>query len=206
MRKIPTIIDLKHVLERSRIKYVVAALFTLATSSFAQGTSDVTLSFADGQDNLSGRLVEFKDDKYFIETAVGLVAIPSDGVSCDGINCPNVQAAKPEDAKVIVKAKDGSFTFAGELTEIDDDTYVLDTVVGVQRIPVKLVDCEGQLCPEPSILKLSINRIVELTNGKITLKGELLAYENEIYTLNDQKMGKVQVGAIAFDCFGESCP
>lgn len=192
---------------KSKTGCIAAAILTLTSpvSSLAQSANEVTLSFADGQDSLSGTLLEFRDDKYFLETSIGLVAIPSNGASCEGTNCPNTVTTEPEDTQILLEAKNGSFSFAGELLEIDGDAYVLKTSVGVQRIPDSLVNCQGTQCLAPQS-DLPMSRVVELSNGKITLKGELLAFENQIYTVDDKRMGKVQVGASAFKCIGDSCP
>jgi len=42
---------------------------------------------------------------------------------------------------------DGSTSITGELLSFDEDTYVLDTVVGTVRLSRALALCEGQACP-----------------------------------------------------------
>jgi len=69
---------------------VVAVIFSLLlpVTGTAQDKPTVSLRFANGQDSISGPLVDFKDEKFFIEASIGLVAIPTNGVICVGEACP----------------------------------------------------------------------------------------------------------------------
>lgn len=191
----------------SRSKFFAAALIILAlpTASFSQDAGKVTLHFASGQDSLSGTFKNFKDGRYFLNASIGLVAIPEDGAVCEGSACPQAAALEPENLNVVLEAPDGSLYLSGELISIENNAYVIRTVFGVQRIPTRLVACTGPACPSAAPAQPD-DRIIELSNGRTTLRGELLGFDGKIYNLDEETMGNIYVNATGFECQGASCP
>lgn len=191
----------------SRIKLGAAALIalTLPMAGFAQSAGEVTLHFANGQASLSGTLKDFRNGRYFLESSIGLVAIPEDGAVCEGSACPQAAAPEPENRNVVLEAPDGSLYLSGELITIENNAYVIRTVFGVQRIPTRLVACTGPACPSAAPAQPD-DRIIELSNGRTTLRGELLGFDGKIYNLDEETMGNIYVNATGFECEGASCP
>ncbi len=191
----------------AKVRHIVAQIggvafltLGLSTSAFAQ---DVTLRFASGQDSMSGALTDFKDNKFFLDSSIGLVVIPTDGVICIGDACPEGTRLQLENARVVLTAIDGTASITGDLIEVDGDEYVVATSIGEQRVAIDIVNCEGEGCVPVLAPK---DRLVELTNGGITLKGELLGFENDSFILDDQVMGEIRVSAAEFECSGVGCP
>lgn len=192
----------------SKFKYVwlgMAVSLALPTLAVAQDEGTVSLRFANGQDSISGALVDFKDNRFFLESSVGLVAIPTDGVICVGEACPEGTKLEIDNAAVVLTSKDGTVTISGDLIEIDNNEYVLATVVGEQRIAADLVNCAGQGCL-PVGSAVGTDKTVELTAGETTLKGQLIRFENNSFVLDHAEMGVVRVSASKFGCAGPGCP
>jgi len=186
---------------------VVAVIFSLLlpVTGTAQDKPTVSLRFANGQDSISGPLVDFKDEKFFIEASIGLVAIPTNGVICVGEACPEGTRLVIDNAAVVLTSKDGTVTISGDLIEIDNNEYVLATVVGEQRIAADMVNCAGQGCL-PLASDLPADKTVELTAGETTLKGKLIRFENNSFVLDHAEMGVIRVSASKFGCAGPGCP
>ncbi len=64
-----------------------------------------------------------------------------------GVRVLEAQGATLEADYVQLIAYDGSATIAGRLLGYDDQTYHIETNLGVLRIAEKWVRCEGVLCP-----------------------------------------------------------
>jgi small nuclear ribonucleoprotein (snRNP)-like protein len=191
-------------IRRVGAQFAGAALLSaaLAPSAAAQ---DVTLRFASGQDSMSGALTDFKDGRFFLDSPIGLVVIPTDGVICIGDACPDGTRLQLENARVVLTAKDGTASITGDLIEVDGNDYVVATSIGEQRVGTSLVFCEGEGCVELPELT-DAERVVELTNGGITLKGLLIGFENNSFILDDEIMGEIRVSAAEFACSGVGCP
>jgi phosphate transport system substrate-binding protein len=58
------------------------------SSSLALGSDEVVLQSADGSIAVSGRLVEFTDEFYIIETTLGNLRVSAERVRCEGEACP----------------------------------------------------------------------------------------------------------------------
>jgi len=65
---------------------------------------ELTLTSPDGTVNLVGELIEFSDNHYFINTAVGPLRVSAEGVQCNGATCP------------VLEVTDADVTFAGSDT------------------------------------------------------------------------------------------
>lgn len=199
--------SLKSCRRQFSVRHIFAVLLSLAVPSFgiAQDANDVTLRFANGQDSITGSLKDFKDEKFFIEASIGLVVIPSAGISCIGEACPEETRLQVADAKVTLTSKDGQFSMAGDLIEIDGNEYVLATSIGVQRIDAGLVTCEGEGCGIAPAGP-AVDTTVVLTNGGITLRGDLVGFEGDTFILKDEIMGEIHISSGEFVCSGAGCP
>ena len=72
---------------------------TLALISTASHAQEVELSARDGSLNLRGKLIEFVDDRYTIETSAGRMTIDSNNVICSGEACPADSTSAPESSQ-----------------------------------------------------------------------------------------------------------
>lgn len=191
----------------SRLLATLLCAALVPQASLAQDANEVTLRFASGQESLDGTLVEFKDDKFLIESKLGLLAIPNIGVVCIGAACPEGTTPQIDDARIVLTSLDGSVTIEGDLIEVRNNTYFIATAVGEQLVSIDAVNCVGEACVEPTALSTApASKQVELFNGEITLAGELVDIEDGSYILNEQTMGEIRVSMADFDCSGPGCP
>lgn len=78
---------------RSKIKSLSAlALFCTAISPLAGHAQEITLTSNDGALNIVGKFIEFSDDAYVVETALGRLQIKAGRVQCSGDACPRFDA------------------------------------------------------------------------------------------------------------------
>lgn len=178
--------------------------------SLAQADSPVTLQFEDGRGSLTGRLTAYRNDKWFMDTSVGQLVLDDIGITCVGEACPPGTGLDFQPGPVVLTSKDGSESIDGELIGIVEDQYVLSTAVGEQRIDVALVDCDGAACGGTASSAVAAadpeNTDVELTNGSITLVGELLDVVDRSFILKERTMGDIRVSMAEFSCSGAACP
>lgn len=186
--------------------YMVAAAL-LPMQATAQDANTVTLRFASDQQSMTGALIEFQDDKFLIDSKIGRLVIPAAGVSCVGDACPEETRLVLENSRVTLTSIDGTVTLDGDLIEVDGDEYVLATAVGEQRIKTALVVCKGEGCVDVAVEPVAEDTgDVTLTNGEITLTGELIGTDDGFYILKEVLMGEVRVSTEQFTCTGSSCP
>jgi len=185
----------------------VIATFSLCLAPLAATAAEVTLRFANGQDSISGELQAYEDGRFRIDSTIGMIVIPDDGVTCIGDACPEGTKLVLENARVVLASKDGSVTFEGDLIEATASDYVIATSIGEQRIPIDLVTCEGEGCVAISVADIGpLSGDVTLSNKAITLEGELLGFEDGSYILQEPTLGEVRVSADDFECAGAGCP
>jgi len=60
---------------------------------FAALSNDVVLKASDGSINVVGELLDFDDDNYVIQTALGELRISASRVRCEGEACPDIETA-----------------------------------------------------------------------------------------------------------------
>lgn len=132
------------VYDASTIRLIIICItYCASTGGQAQTLGQVELTYDDGP-GVVGELIEYNDGKYRLQTSVGEITVPDDGVLCKGAACP---AKEPNQAQVIhVSSLDGATVMSGELLEVKDGKYVLSTVVGVIEIDIDLVNCQGDGC------------------------------------------------------------
>jgi len=119
-----------------------------ASGQQEQAPKLIELNYDDGS-GVVGELIDFADGKYRLKTSVGVITVPDDGVLCNGDACPE-KAIPPVPGKAIkLTSLDGTTVLSGELLEVSDGMYVVSTSIGVIKIEVDLVHCEGNDCVLP---------------------------------------------------------
>ncbi|MEM7470737.1 MAG: C4-dicarboxylate ABC transporter substrate-binding protein [Pseudomonadota bacterium] len=71
-----------------KLAAIASAVFCLPTNAGAQ---EVTLKSPDGSVNLTGDLIEFKDNAYIVSSKFGPLRVAGDKVECFGAACPGIQ-------------------------------------------------------------------------------------------------------------------
>lgn len=92
----------KQTLKSTLLTTTVAAAM-LASSSYAQTDDEVVLQSADGSIAVTGRLVEFNDEFYVLETTLGNLRVSAERVRCEGMTCPVFET---ESADVLIAGSD----------------------------------------------------------------------------------------------------
>lgn len=72
---------------------LLAALMATCISPMAANADNVTLRSADGSIDLFGKLLEYTDEFYVLETSLGNLRIGSARVRCEGAACPTFETA-----------------------------------------------------------------------------------------------------------------
>ncbi len=181
-----------------------ALLITLSGSlASAQPANTVTIKYDDG-DGITGELLEASDVSLRLDTIMGAVTIPFDGISCIGAACPDSIRFKEVEAPVVLTALDGSAQMAGNLIGIEDNQYVVASEIGEIRIDMEKAICEGAGCPDqPGAI--AFGGAVVLVHGTTNVEGTLIGLEEDAYLIDTEFLGKVRVTREAI-CKGEGCP
>lgn len=191
-----------------KLLWVAVILAFVPSFSIAQEQNNITLRVEVGgtvAETISGELLSFEDGKFTVNSALGPLVIPSDGVSCVGDACPESTRLKITSGQMILTARDGSFTITGRLIEVVDDQYVVATSVGEMRVKTALVDCRGDGCDQVKP-KAEFGGQVVLSNGATTLRGTLLGIVDGSYLLEEEALGTIRVKTERFKCVGAGCP
>lgn len=182
---------------------IAAVMALCATQMIAQTASTVTINFDDGE-GITGDIVESSETSIKLDTIMGVVTIPMEGVTCIGTACPDAIRLVIEDAPVRLVALDSSAWISGNFIEIDDAQYVLATETGEVRIDTAKVTCEGAGCPETADAFV-FGGPVSLTNGSTTIDGKLFGLEADSYLIESETFGELRVSR-DFSCTGDGCP
>lgn len=98
-----------------------------------------------------------------------------------------LSATTPAQAEVTVTSKDGSAAISGELVSFDGKFYTIRSIIGELTVPVNLVDCVGEECPELDPLDQKIRSV-----GSNLLLSALLPEAIDEFSLqNDAEMMSV---------------
>lgn len=209
-------------------KAVIVALFASFASqgAYAQDTQ-VTLVSSDQNLIISGELLSYDDDFYFMRTALGELSVDRNLVNCTGETCPPTaeemaaveaaavsEAAASEapaastpvkDGEIVLTSGDGTF-FGGKLLDFDGVNYVLETTMGVLTIRSEFVQCDGAACPNANASAADEQREVKLTSGDGTFfSGDLLDFDGTNYVL-ETTMGILTIRSEFVQCEGGACP
>lgn len=82
-------------------------------------------------------------------------------------------------AEVVLKSIDGTVSISGELLDVKDGTYVIDTELGMMAISMASVSCEGEQCPVDLVKMDETIRLV----GSPVLVGNFLTQALDEYSL-----------------------
>ncbi len=175
-----------------------------ATTGFAQTENTITLRY-DGGENITGEFIDFADDLIKINSAIGIVAVPVEGLSCIGAACPEETRLALTGPTLTLTSIDGSLKLTGQLLEIDNREYVLATDIGEMRVKADLVSCEGEGCL-PETEPFSFGGVVSLVGDAGTLNGTLAGMEEGAFVLDSPDLGLIRVSSDMFKCEGEGCP
>ena len=192
--------------EKVTVKRVLqTGVFLLASSVsvFAQSADTVTIKFDDG-DGITGELIEATNTDIRLNTLMGAVTIPIDGVTCIGAVCPEAIRFKTDEAPISLTANDGTVRIVGNFLKIVDGQYVLATEVGELRLSTVGVACEGEACPEIEV-EVEFGGAVVLVNGTTEIKGILTGIEDDAYLVDVDGLGVMRVSS-TFTCTGDGCP
>jgi phosphate transport system substrate-binding protein len=117
--------------------------------SVLQG-NQIVLTSANGSIRLEGEFVDVTETDIVILTDSGELTVRRELVSCEGPACPGVEVQGTSGRNVALTALGGGFTLEGELIDITDSNYVIDTANGELIVRRELVTCEGNACPTES--------------------------------------------------------
>lgn len=183
----------------------ISILFSFMALTVAAQVEEntVTIKFDDGE-GITGVLVETTDIGLRLDTLMGVVNIPLDGVSCIGAACPSTIVLETEEKPILLTSLDGATKMKGNLLEIVDGQYVLATVIGEMRVPVDQVTCEGSGCVAP-VAEPVLGGQVTLTSGNTVLQGILRGLDKDSFLVEVAAFGELRVPR-DFDCSGDGCP
>ena len=115
-------------------------------------TKIVRIYSEDGAVDMQAELLDVRETELVIRTAVGPMAVDRSKVLCEGAACPVAEeTAEPETMVVRLTSADGAIEMVGELLEITDTSYVVQTAVGPMTLDRTRVGCEGPACPETTV-------------------------------------------------------
>lgn len=161
-----------------------AVFLSLPTAGIAQDANDVTLRFASGQDSMIGELTKFEDNKYFVNSSIGLVVIPAQGVTCEGTACP--EGTRPVTETVAV-----------EPAPVEP--------APAEPAPVIVADPVETVTP-PEPVEIEDKQVVlKATNGSMTVTGDFIAIEDDNYVVATP-FGELRIEANLVTCEGQACP
>lgn len=199
---------MKHLLHNTPVAskhFVLAAVLSCASfMAAAQSENTVTIKFDDG-DGITGELLDFSNNMLRLNTSIGPITIPADGVSCIGSACPESLRLEVATAPVVLTSLDGSTTLNGDLIEVSNGQYVVATIAGELRIDVDVVTCEGEGCVVPASTPTFGGPVV-LTSGITEIEGKLLGIDDDSYLVEVDNLGEIRVQLDLFSCSGEGCP
>lgn len=172
-------------------------------AALATSSQMITLLY-EGEDGISGELLEYDGKVFKIASSIGNVTIPAQDLSCVGNACPEKFRLKPTLPKVSLVTLDGQMSMQGNLVDVTDTDYVLATDLGNIEVPISTVNCEGDGCPDVAG-QLPATGLVVLT-GESIIKGMLVGVDSTSYVLQSKHLGTIRVDRTKFSCEGEVCP
>lgn len=172
--------------------------------AFAQSENMITLLY-EGEDGISGELLEYDGKVFKIASSVGRLTIPAGQVTCIGEACPEGVRLEPTLPMISLKGVDGSISVTGHLIDANDKEYVLATNVGEFRIAVDAVTCEGEGCPVVQG-ELPESGLVVLSDGDNTVEGTLIGLDGSSFVVQHELLGTLRLDRSVFTCEGSVCP
>ena len=128
-----------------------AAAFGLTLAGPA--VADTTLTSLDGSFSFEGELQSVDAENYVIDTEFGELIIRREFVQCAGDDCPTEDEPTETAAggEVTLASYDGNIRLTGELLNVTDTDYVIDTGQGELTVRREFVACEGDGCPGTTV-------------------------------------------------------
>ncbi|MHA3913366.1 OmpA family protein [Halovulum sp. GXIMD14793] len=114
-------------------------------------------------------------------------------------------------AEVALRSLDGKVSLSGELIEVTDETFTLQTAAGQLRLNRSDVNCEGEDCPQiPMVTILADAKIgeqVSVADADATFQigGTLVSFEDQVYGI-ETGVGRLNIPALGATCDGPGCP
>lgn len=127
-----------------------AALAALLSTTGLTGTAawaETTLASPDGSFEITGELKSVDENEYIIETEYGELIVAREFVTCAGDGCPAIEAETDVDRQIVLSSPDGSVRLEGDLINLTETSYVIETLSGELTVRRELVLCEGEACP-----------------------------------------------------------
>jgi phosphate transport system substrate-binding protein len=127
---------------------MLSAAFFAPTNSIAQ----TTLQAHGGGFVLEGELLSYEDGTYTIRTSQGDLLVGDAFVNCTGVGCPGTETeTEVQSRDVLITAFGGSFEIEGQMVDVTDTSFVVNTVTGELTIRRELVSCSGAGCPTTDV-------------------------------------------------------
>lgn len=126
----------------------VACALALASTSPA-----ATLQSPDGSVDITGEILSFDGDSYTIKSQFGELIIRREFVECIGLDCPKLEdeTVDASNEPIELVSPDGSVRLQGELIDVTETDYVINTENGVLNVRKEMVSCEGAACPSTTV-------------------------------------------------------
>ncbi|MFQ1699453.1 OmpA family protein [Loktanella agnita] len=127
---------------------MLAASFLTALPAWGE----TTLTGIDGTVEIRGELLDYDETTYRIMTPAGELAVRREFVVCTGDGCPETASANANDDRLVVlTSDDGRIKIEGQLIEVTNNAYVVETTNGLLNVRSEFTTCEGAACPDTSI-------------------------------------------------------
>lgn len=101
--------------------------------------------------SVMGKLISVKEGLILIETSIGRLEVPQAGALCEGAACPSDQRTILVNARlgeeIRLEGQGGALTVEGVLRGFEDQTYRIETKIGMIEVPAGTISCAGPACP-----------------------------------------------------------
>lgn len=184
---------------------LIAVLGPFSNMAVAQQSENTITLLYEGEDGITGELLEFNGSVFKIASSVGRLTIPAQDLSCIGDACPDAFRLTPTLPSVKLSAADGSMNVEGNLIDVTDTDYILATPLGEFRVAIEGVTCEGDGCPAVAGQLPAVGKVV-LSSGDIIVEGTLVGLDSTDFVLNSEVLGTLRLKRDEFECKGEVCP
>ena len=176
-------------IQKTKSTFWLAASMCVCVASTVN--AETILRATGGQFELKGELLSISDEAYTIQTDLGELIVRREFVTCEGDGCPGSETAEaePEDNEIRLSSPDGSIELVGELVEVTETEYVVDTVMGRLTVRSEFVTCEGAACPSTLVQS---DRIGITVAGPVT--ADLIATILDEYSSSKDFSVSQQVG------------
>jgi len=184
---------------------LVVANTVMGQSAIAQNSNQVSLRFGGEFESVTGDLLGYEDGKFRLQTTIGPVTIPGEGVACIGNACPEGTKADIKGPFLTLSDPDSNISISGNLIEVKGGNYVLATGFGELSIAIEGVVCEGEGCVEPAEKVITDFNVI-MSKGGAEIESKLSSFDDEFYHVKSDQFGVLTLRRSEFTCEGEACP